>query len=367
MFEDPAKTLIIERSKLVDALYFRHTAVAAEARTLRLTSLVSRIAYSGHIKHGEDSPWVGRALPEVITFGENRRAALKLGNKRWSVSKKGQYLSPYANVKEPEPRALLRERLKSRFIRGVEKANKYADEFGHDFIYKPVSPRELEQGRTMKRTHPGAFNRKKVVDALTMLRNSYPDQYEAALVQDHLAERKKVYMKVKATKVRTPMPSPITPPPDDPPKRFSIHSHAGSRSFASFVSATTSRVGVRKVRIKPGKVTSIVQKVASKVRGLLRLRRKNGLGEFVGSDSADDLLTCYKTEGDVEGLQEKLDGVDQWVSEHETEADDIKEEHAVAELSVAPSALRGEKILRHLSKEFTIDAGIHLAAKPTPA
>ncbi|OCT50295.1 hypothetical protein CLCR_07730 [Cladophialophora carrionii] len=144
MFDDPEKRLIVQRINLVDAIHFRCTGLAADARILRLASLASRIVASGHIKHDEDGTRVRVAVPAVIEFGENRRAALNRGNKRWLVSKRGQYTSPYVSDKQPEPRVLLRERQKSRLMLGVEKANKYADEFGHDFIYKPASPYEVE-------------------------------------------------------------------------------------------------------------------------------------------------------------------------------------------------------------------------------
>ncbi|EXJ62248.1 hypothetical protein A1O7_02681 [Cladophialophora yegresii CBS 114405] len=279
MFNDPAKTLITQRSNLVDAIYFRGTALAADARLLRLTSLASRMEDSGHIKHGEDGTHVRVAVPAVIEFGEDRRAALSRGNKRWLVSNRGQYASPYVNDKQPEPRALLRERQKSRFMFGTKKAKKYAIEFGHDFLYKPARPYELnqqlERGRTTKRTHAGAFHREKLIDALTMLRNSYPVEYEAALMEEQAAERKKVNKKVKAAKVGTPMPSPTTPPQSPPPKRFSTHSNASDVSFASFVSADTFGIGMNSTRRKASKVASAVRKVTSKVPGLRCLKGAN--------------------------------------------------------------------------------------------
>ncbi|ETI23889.1 hypothetical protein G647_05696 [Cladophialophora carrionii CBS 160.54] len=371
MFDDPEKRLIVQRINLVDAIYSRCTALAADARILRLASLASRIVASGHIKHDEDGTRVRVAVPAVIEFGENRRAALNRGNKRWLVSKRGQYTSPYVSDKEQEPRLLLRERQKSRFMAGVEKANKYADEFGHDFIYEPASLNEVEQqlerGRTTKRTHPGAFHRGKVIDALTMLRNSYPVEYDAALLEDQVTERKRVNKKVKAAKVRTPMPSPTTPPQSSPPKRLSIHSNASDASFASFVSADTFSVGARRVRRKASKVASAVRKVASKVPGLRCLKRTKDLPQgFAFAKSGDDLSTNSQTERHVNASHEKLDEASQWMGGLEAEAESTQEAPSVAELA-ARSILHGHDALPYPRRGFTIDAGVVLPVKPTPA
>ncbi|OCT50294.1 hypothetical protein CLCR_07601 [Cladophialophora carrionii] len=200
-----------------------------------------------------------------------------------------------------------------------------------------------------------------------MLRNSYPVEYEAALLEDQVTERKKVNKKVKAAKVRTPMPSPTTPTQSPPPERLSIHPNASDASFASLVSTDTFRVGARRVRRKASKVASAVRKVSSKVPGLRCLKRMKDLRlGFAFAESADDLSTNSQTERHVNALQEKLDKASLRMGGLEAKAESTQEAPSVAELA-APYILRSNDALPCPSRVFTIDAGVVLPVKSTPA
>src|SRR5690242_4267589 len=120
-----------------------HFALAKDAKTLHLTSLASRMADSGHIKNDEALTRSKSAVCESINYGEARRAGLRHGSRRWLVSRRCQYISPYTNRKEPEPKASLIREIRKHCLAGVEEAQKYADEFGLAFLQKPFPLSEL--------------------------------------------------------------------------------------------------------------------------------------------------------------------------------------------------------------------------------
>ena len=367
--ERPDLTLILERCNLLDMVDSGFIPLTRDARNLRLTSMSSRIENSGHIKRGEDLTRIRYPVADAIESGKNRRAGIKSGNKRWLVSQRGHYTSPYVNRKDPEPRSLLQNEMKERVTAGHKQAQIYAEEFGLAYIDEPPTQLEQQRDRTLRRTHPGAFDRSKVVTALMMLRNSYPIQYDRARADDEYnqksAERSR---KLKATQVSTPTPSPVTSRASRR-KRISMHSCASCISFAS--SADTFGVGIRKVKGKTRKVSDLARKAASKVPGLRRFGTKKTVHEdfvdaedFLVPEVTASVHSFSKTERDLEVLERNLRRVSQWMNEVDLSAtSQAKKDNTPHEVPTDTSEPLIKSVPKRASKTFTIDAGVVL---PTP-
>ncbi|EXJ68516.1 uncharacterized protein A1O5_08309 [Cladophialophora psammophila CBS 110553] len=176
-FQDPSKSLIIERTLLLDTLHARRH------ERSRFEALLSRVAHSGHIKHDQDLSRTRASVPDILALSRECRAQRGLGNKGKLPGSKGINTNYCSNSNEPQPRDILKGKMKNRCAKGVQQALIYEKEFGLGFLDRTADEGESERGRTMKRTHPGAFNRAKVVAALTMLRETYPSVYKAGLVE----------------------------------------------------------------------------------------------------------------------------------------------------------------------------------------
>ncbi|KIW90093.1 uncharacterized protein Z519_09524 [Cladophialophora bantiana CBS 173.52] len=176
-FQDPSKSLIIERTLLLDTLHTRRH------ERSRFEALLSRVAHSGHIKHDQDLSRTRASLSEILALGGGCRAQRGLGNKGKLPGPKGLNTDYFSNSNEPQPRDVLRWKMKNRCAKGVQQALIYEKELGMGFLDGAADEGESERGRTMKHTYPGAFNRAKVVTALTMLRETYPRVYKAGLVE----------------------------------------------------------------------------------------------------------------------------------------------------------------------------------------
>ncbi|KAJ9616866.1 hypothetical protein H2200_000586 [Cladophialophora chaetospira] len=365
MSHDPANSLIIFRLHLIEKFEQFLRQRPSNTRTLHLTSLVPRLSDSGHIKSGEGYP-AKITFSECIQRGLDHRKRFVEGNKRWGFGNRPRFDSPYERDNDPEPHAILRKKMKTRAAEGVEQAKVYEHEFGLDYIYKPATAQELQQEervRLMKRTHPGAFDRRKVIDALTMLRNTYPVEYEAALAEIELAKRNQVNRKVKAAKVSAPMPSPETRPESPPGKEVYRHSNESNLSFASFVSADTFGAQVKTVKKKAGKLVTAFKKAASKVPGLRHKKGEENLREHLAPHSAESLVELtadspspFEQALRRVGIQDKPDRISEWTGIVEYQPGTALELDGSARMRDS-TYIAYQPTDTRSSREFTIDAG----------
>lgn len=353
----PTKSLAAHRADLVEVLDQKYSAKGEINVWTRFLSLASRITAVGHLSNEGTYP-VGIEFPASVEYGVKRRETLARGNKRWTPSTKGQYKNPYINLKEPEPHALVRKQMKIKFADGVNRANKYANELGHDFIYKPATSyiQEDWQHPSIIRTPSGAFGREEVVEALITLRNSFPIEYDHAATADHWNEIKRVNKKVRAAQVSTPKSSPTTPPPQSPIHRLSRLSNDSHLSFTSFASADTFGAGVKKVKTKAGRVATALRKAASFVPGFRRLAGKADVRE-----EEYDPYRYPESEEDDGGLQRHLDRVGDWIGDAHRDTPVLQEQEQEQEqpfeAPITPTN-SSHHTSKRSSKEFSIDAGI---------
>ncbi|OAL40009.1 hypothetical protein AYO20_00922 [Fonsecaea nubica] len=181
-FQDPTKSLIIERNLLLDTLCSRATFVLHHARDherLKFEALLSRVAPSGHIKHDQDLSYIRASIPGILALGESFRAQRRLGNKGKLSASRGFKTNLHSSSRELQPKDILKEKMKERSRKGIRQALIYEKEFCMGFLDQRTNEGVHERGRSIKRTHPGAFDRAKVTTALVMLRQTFPTRYEA--------------------------------------------------------------------------------------------------------------------------------------------------------------------------------------------
>ncbi|KIW81624.1 hypothetical protein Z517_04650 [Fonsecaea pedrosoi CBS 271.37] len=181
-FQDPTKSLIIERTLLLDTLRSRATSVLHHARDherLRFEALLSRVAPSGHIKHDQDLSYIRASIPGILALGESFRAQRRLGNKGKLPASRGFQTNLQSSSGELQPKDILKEKMKERSRKGIRQALIYEKDFCMGLLDQRTNEGVHQRGRSIKRTHPGAFDRAKVTTALVMLRQTFPTRYEA--------------------------------------------------------------------------------------------------------------------------------------------------------------------------------------------
>ena len=380
-YEDPRTSLIVRRNVLVNTLYSRarlahHT---RDREFARLNALMSRITPSGHIKGKENMNPIKLTVQETLEYGDNHRSKQKLGNKRWPAMR-ARYMRRYASEKMPQPSALLREAMRERCQEGLQQALNYEEEFGMSIIYQPIPEEERQRGRFMKRTHPGAFNRTKVVTALMMLRNSYPDADFEKPASEPSYRKSLDHQKPMKAQVRTPLPSPKKD------KRLSFHSNDSSESFGSFISADTFRSGRKKVAGKAAKAASFCRKIVSRIPRFGRHGEDSAVDhEDRGVKDVRDTLegvstSCNGSEDDADAgtAQFRLVRLERWIGQIdesrpiapqvaylEEELEEIEEQLRAERAATAPILNAPvDEAPKPALQEFSIDCGVVLPPEP---
>ncbi|KIW34641.1 uncharacterized protein PV07_01408 [Cladophialophora immunda] len=341
-FQDPSKSLIIERTLLLDSLYFRLTALSRHARDYersRFEALLSRVAESGHLRHDEDLSRTRLSIPEVLASGESYRAQRGLGNKGKLPANRRLKTNHRSSSIEPQPKDVLKEKMKQRYAKGVRQALVYEKKFGMGFLNQPVDAGERERGRTMKRTHPGAFNRVKVTTALTMLRQTFPHRYKANPLEqtnkDETSEQRK--QSKKAT-----------------PEKES------QRELSSDKRASSSANDTEKPSGSPKSTDSFVsakKKASTVFRGLVC---KVGFGRFPNEKSTTQVLSpgnAHNNELDTTGAC--LLDVDSFPIV--LKVNDMGRRQSEPSEPIGPGSASSRKRRNSAAKEFAIQAGIVVA------
>ncbi|KIY02051.1 uncharacterized protein Z520_02189 [Fonsecaea multimorphosa CBS 102226] len=341
-FQDPSKSLIIERTLLLDALSSRLTMLPRQAREQERSTfeaLLSRIApQSGHIKHDHDLSRNRPSIQDVLASGESNRARRALGNKGKLPASSGLKTNYISNSYVSQPKDALKEKMKERYTRGVKQALAYEKEFGMEFLKQPVDEREQEQGRTMKRTHPGAFNRAKVITALTMLRQTFPDHYQATPLEQ--SKIKETSEKKKSKKI---------PAVEEVSQRELSHSKRVTSSGID----TEEYSGSSKYT---DSFASVKRMASSLFRGLVgKVHFGRSTNEKSTSPGRSPLNLDSTKVDTVGGCVVDIDSLPFWL-----EMNDMVGRQGEQAESVAPGSAVSTRRSNPTMKEFVIDAGIVL-------
>ncbi|OAP65148.1 hypothetical protein AYL99_01120 [Fonsecaea erecta] len=182
-FPDPSKTLIIERTLLLDQLYAGRKYGPTHVRDNAVfEALLARIAPSGHIKHDQDLSHTRSSVRGILAVGENYRAQRSRDNKvklpsGWTLTTGYHPSNDHSIGNALDPKVVLRWKLRDRCDRAVHQARIYARDFGMRFSWDTVN--EGMRAQAVKRATPTACDRAKVVTALTALHQTFPGQYQA--------------------------------------------------------------------------------------------------------------------------------------------------------------------------------------------
>lgn len=181
---DPCNNLIIGRTLLLDKLHFRATSPGQASKALPgrpFQSLYSRIeSHTGHIKEHEDLNRCRVAVSEIVRDGEALRSQRAAGNAAKLVRLRGHYPDTYHTTKHPEPKQILKEKLKERARGGIVQALAWEKEVGWDLVDN-ADCQEILRGRSNKRQprRPPGPTREDVIRSLLMLRETYPSYYKS--------------------------------------------------------------------------------------------------------------------------------------------------------------------------------------------
>lgn len=197
---DPANNLIIARTLLLDKLHFRATSPEHASKPLQgrpFEAVFSRIVPgTGYLREQQDLTRERSSVADILQAGEALRAQRAGGNKaKAPVSLRGSGRGA-SSARDPEPKDVLRHKLKRSVRQGMEMALRWEQEFAWSFLdhqsessnaylYGAVSgggsgSRERRTGRSRARRaarRPPGVTREEVRVALEMLRQSLPGLY----------------------------------------------------------------------------------------------------------------------------------------------------------------------------------------------
>ncbi|EXJ94909.1 hypothetical protein A1O1_00027 [Capronia coronata CBS 617.96] len=276
-FPNPSNNLIIARTLLLDTLHSRsnsHTRGGLSGTLFR--SLYSRIApFSGHIKENEDLTRCRASLEQIFEAGQALRVQRMQGNSAKLVSLRGTYPDMYASNKDPEPKLVLRMKLKTKAKRGIAKAFAIERNGGFELLNDQEHgiKRQRDRGRSSQRESRRAlaalyakYDPDKAIKSLMMLRQTYPTHYKPQSVTG--VDRKgksttngrisKDLPKSSSTALMPSEVQPITRPVSSDDKEGPSTrgaSHKALRNAVSMTSLTTVKQST----------TSLVRRMATKV------------------------------------------------------------------------------------------------------
>ncbi|KAI1621122.1 hypothetical protein EDD37DRAFT_697406 [Exophiala viscosa] len=206
-FPNPANSLIIARTLLLDKLHLRAISHHPSSKSLParpFESVLSRIVKTtGHIKEHEDLTRCRAAVPQIMQTGEALRSQRTGGNAAKLVSLRGEYPDTYHSKKDPEPKHFLNTKLKEYARWGISQALAWERELGWDIV-KIANVDEILRGQSNRRQarRPPGPSQEDIVRALLMLRETYPSFYKStALVAKKSKSQEKM---AKCAKESTP-------------------------------------------------------------------------------------------------------------------------------------------------------------------
>ncbi|KAL2413701.1 hypothetical protein ABEF95_010667 [Exophiala dermatitidis] len=181
-FQDPSTNLIIARTVLLDNLHRQGSACDPTAPlSVPFRSLYSRITpLTGHIKVDEDLTRQRASVDHIMDVGQTLRTQRMLGNTGKPASLGGTYP---VSVKDPEPKDILKYKLKKQARKGITEATKIQKAlecFATDAETENNNPKH-ERGRSTNRKQRRAlatihttYGPERAIQNLLMLRETYP-------------------------------------------------------------------------------------------------------------------------------------------------------------------------------------------------